>query len=421
MAKAASGGSDFEALARQYWGQWGEMMRSAAPPAATAAPSMPDWNQAAGWWSQMARGASQAAEAEDAVQRFNAQARGWFGQMQQLAAQFAGRDADAAEVARTWKQMLGGMGGNPFAEVFSQMGGPGQQGPEAWWQQARPMVEALQQPVRQWAQGPAFGFAREHQERWQTLTRAQLDAQAATDAYQALLGEAGQDAFERFENRLAERSEPGRQLTSARALFDLWIDAAEEAYAEIALSPRFREVYGRFVNAQMRLRAAVQGEIEHATAQMGMPTRTEIDAAHRKIVQLERELRRVRDRLDDNDDKDDNRAGKGKKGDSDSKPVGSPATRRASTAKSSRSTGKQAVKKKGSKKSASAAGTKSPARKAAARAPKPAASKASRPTAATPKAKPARAAAKRAAVTSASAPRSPTARAKRPANRKQAR
>ena len=51
----------------------------------------------------------------------------------------------------------------------------------------------------------------------------------------------------------------------------------------------------------MRLRAAVQGEVEHATAQLGMPTRTEIDAAHRKIVQLERELRRLRDRMDDGD------------------------------------------------------------------------------------------------------------------------
>ena len=52
MAQQAPG-NDFEALARQYWNQWGEMMRGAATP---AAPSMPDWNQAAAWWSQMARG-----------------------------------------------------------------------------------------------------------------------------------------------------------------------------------------------------------------------------------------------------------------------------------------------------------------------------------------------------------------------------
>jgi hypothetical protein len=97
-----------------------------------------------------------------------------------------------------------------------------------------------------------------------------------------------------FESKLAEREEPGRQLKSARELFDLWIDAAEESYADIALSPEFRDAYGALVNAQMRLRAGVQKEVELAGAMLGMPTRTEIDAAHRKIAELERALRRMR-------------------------------------------------------------------------------------------------------------------------------
>jgi class III poly(R)-hydroxyalkanoic acid synthase PhaE subunit len=104
-----------------------------------------------------------------------------------------------------------------------------------------------------------------------------------------------QRAYGVFQGKLAEREEPGRQLTSARALFDLWIDAAEEAYGQVALSPEFREVYGAYVNAQMRLRNGMQREVEQACAAMGMPTRTEVDAAHRKIAELERVLRRMRD------------------------------------------------------------------------------------------------------------------------------
>jgi hypothetical protein len=45
----------------------------------------------------------------------------------------------------------------------------------------------------------------------------------------------------------------------------------------------------------MRLRNGMQGEIEQVCAAMGMPTRTEVDAAHRKIAELERMLRRMRD------------------------------------------------------------------------------------------------------------------------------
>jgi hypothetical protein len=86
-------------------------------------------------------------------------------------------------------------------------------------------------------------------------------------------------------------------VRSARALFDLWIDAAEEAYAEIALSPEFRKVYGDLVNAQMRVRAGVQQQVEQVSGTFGMPTRSEVDAAHRKIAQLEREIRRLRDAI----------------------------------------------------------------------------------------------------------------------------
>jgi U3 small nucleolar ribonucleoprotein component len=47
----------------------------------------------------------------------------------------------------------------------------------------------------------------------------------------------------------------------------------------------------------MKVRAGLQREVEQYCNQIGIPTRTEIDAAHRKIVQLERELRRMRDVL----------------------------------------------------------------------------------------------------------------------------
>jgi class III poly(R)-hydroxyalkanoic acid synthase PhaE subunit len=293
----ASGFDDFEQLARQYWGAWGDAMRTNATPAQAA---MPGWNDALGWWSQLAKGAGAAHPAsgvDDAVNRFNSQAQHWLGQMQQLAAQFAGKPAQPADIAAAWQRMLGASGSNAFAEMFRGMSGPGQHGVDEWMQQMGPLLQSMQRDGRSWLGLPAFGFAREHQERWQSLTQAQLDYQEKSNAYNALMAEATQLAFRRFEDKLAERSEPGRQLASARALFDLWIDAAEDAYAEIALSPRFREIYGEFLNAQMKVRAGLQREVEQYCGQLGIPTRTEVDAAHRKIVQLERELRRMRDAM----------------------------------------------------------------------------------------------------------------------------
>jgi polyhydroxyalkanoate synthase subunit PhaE len=287
----SSQGSDFESLARQYWNAWGETMRqggAAGTPAGT-----PGWQDAVDWWSKLARG--DGADANASVDRFNAQARDWYGQMQQVAAKFAGQQANAADITAEWKRALGAIGENPFPEMFKAMQGPGAQGFDQWTESAKPFLDAWRREGQSILGMPAFGSGREQQERLQKLMQAQLDFQQREGAYNALMMKALQRAYGVFQDKLAEREEPGRQLTSARALFDLWIDAAEEAYAQVALSPEFREVYGAYVNAQMRLRNGMQREVEQVCAAMGMPTRTEVDAAHRKIAELERVLRRMRD------------------------------------------------------------------------------------------------------------------------------
>jgi len=169
----------------------------------------------------------------------------------------------------------------------------GAHGMDGWMQQMRPWLENLQRDGDRWMHLPTFGLSREHQERWQQLAQAYQDYQRQVGEYDQLMLQVAQDAFVRFERKLEEHAEPGRQLQNARALFDLWIDAAEEAYAQVAMSSDFRHAYGGLANAQARLRLGVQREVEQVCTLFGMPTRTEVDSAHRKIVELERSLRRL--------------------------------------------------------------------------------------------------------------------------------
>ena len=298
MFNAGFGGGtgDFEGLSRQYWSAWGEAMRQAGVSAGVIPQPQSHWQQAVDWWSQLLpNGPSQA---NDAVGRFNQQARDWYGQMQQVAAQFAGQDSNPADISQAWRNAiganaLGGAGSNPFLDLFKGMRGPGAQGMDEWLEQVQPYLQGFQQQSQRWQQLPAFGQYREHQERWQALQLAQQEYQQCTGDYHQLMATCMQQAFEVFEGKLAAHEEPGRQISNARALFDLWIDAAEEAYAQTALSQEFRHVTGALSNAQMRLRAAIQLEVEQMTGLLGMPTRTEIDSAHRKIADLERALRRA--------------------------------------------------------------------------------------------------------------------------------
>ncbi|MBJ6979275.1 class III poly(R)-hydroxyalkanoic acid synthase subunit PhaE [Luteimonas sp. MC1895] len=294
---------DFESLARRYWAAWGDVLRGAAPAAATipgmGGPQLPPgveaWQESLDLWTRLAHGGR--TEANDAVGHFNTQARQWYARMQEVAARFAGQETNAVDVARAWKEALGAAGENPFPEMLRSLRGHGLQGLEQWVEDSSPWLQSVRDEGTSWLRMPAFGAGREQQERMQQLTGHMVEYQQASSAYAALMAKAQQEAFLIFENRLIDHEEPGRQLQSGRALFDLWIDAAEEAYADIALSPEFRDVYGQLVNAQMRVRGGVQRMVEDATAQLGMPTRSELDGAHRKLAQLEREVRRLRDAL----------------------------------------------------------------------------------------------------------------------------
>jgi class III poly(R)-hydroxyalkanoic acid synthase PhaE subunit len=286
---------DFEALSRQYWNAWSEMARQAG---SGQQQQVPGWQEAMDMWAPWARDGR--AQTDDTISRMNAQTGAWFGQMQELAKRFSGGQSNASDITSEWKKALGIEGGafsNPFESMFQQMSGHGANGMDQWMKQAAPWMDAMRGEFGGMFNMPAFGLQREQQEHWQALGKSQMEYQKAMSGYNAQLMECGKRAFAKFEDKLAERSEPGRQLDSTRALFDLWIDAAEEAWAEVAMTPEFRTAYGDLVNAQSRMRAGVQGEVERTTGMFGMPTRTEVNSSHKKVTQLERDLRELKQRL----------------------------------------------------------------------------------------------------------------------------
>lgn len=301
----AQDSNDFEALARQYWGMWGDAARTATPGsggfgAMGSMGGLQGFRDAMdGWTRNVGAGSS---GANDVLAHFNRQSQNWYGQMQQVAAQFAGQNHNARDVAEAWRKLIGGNGSELFQTLFDGMQGPGMQQLQQWSDAAAPFLQSMHKEASSTLGMPAFGFAREHQERLQGLARSQLDWQQALSGYHALLGKVSQDAFSRFESKLIDREEPGRQIGSVRALFDLWVDAAEEAYAETALSLEYRHAYGTLVNAQMRMRNAMQLIMEQNATSAGLPGRSELDSAHRKIAELERLVRRIQRNAESDDE-----------------------------------------------------------------------------------------------------------------------
>lgn len=275
--------NQWQALSRQYLNAWQEAVRGAQrPPADASAPLREGFEQ---WAKQFAPGAQ-----SETIERLVDSARRYAAFLQAAIAAGQGARSDGAAWSEALRQAFAGLGAGaaPFEQTWRDAAGQG----------LAPLLAALRQvpgadaaELKAWLGMPAFGYLREHQEHYQKSALAWLDYQEQLRRYNALMLKAAQRGFELFEGKLAEREQPGRQIESLRALYDLWVDAAEEGYAEIALSAEFRDAYGALVNAQMRVRAHLQQEVERIARDLGMPTRSEINSLGERLQALRREVR----------------------------------------------------------------------------------------------------------------------------------
>lgn len=281
--------NQWQALARQYAGAWQNVAHGGTP-----MPAMPSPQQGFEQWSRLfsAGGGAQGETIERVIE--SAKRYGAFLQAM-LGATAAPGDATSAwsEALRTAFAGNTNLFDHPAARAWQGTGGQGNE----TIAQFLAMANALRSPsatndeLKGWLNLPAFGLLREHQEHHQKGALAWVDYQEQMRRYNALMLKAAQRGFELFEGKLSEREQPGRQIDSLRALYDLWVDAAEEGYAEIALSTEFREAYGALVNAQMRVRSQIQQEVERVAIDLGMPTRSEINSIGERLQALRREVR----------------------------------------------------------------------------------------------------------------------------------
>lgn len=286
---------DWQALQRQYWTAWADATRGASGEAPD--PATP-WHEGLEQWARLFGDASKQSET---AERLLATAKNYVALMQSMLAAATGKAAgDAA--APAWTEALrnglnlpgldAALHDNPLARMLRELRGPVAQAIDQLSASFAPFLARAREEGLAWLGAPALGYTREHQEHYQKMAAALLDYQDAVNRYNALVLKASRRSFEIFEDKLAERDEPGRRIETLRALYDLWVDAAEEAYAEVALSAEFRKVYGNVVNAQMRVRSQIQQEVERIGVDLGMPTRSELNSVHQRLHELRRTLRR---------------------------------------------------------------------------------------------------------------------------------
>jgi polyhydroxyalkanoate synthase subunit PhaE len=129
--------------------------------------------------------------------------------------------------------------------------------------------------------GPAARVL-EEESAWELLMKlGQLQAQLSGH-----WGEIAGDAAQRFMARMRTTQITDLTAESALALYETWVECAEEAYAETVRREDFSRLQAQLTNTAMALLLAQRAQAEALARASGLPTREETDALQRQIREL---------------------------------------------------------------------------------------------------------------------------------------
>jgi class III poly(R)-hydroxyalkanoic acid synthase PhaE subunit len=122
--------------------------------------------------------------------------------------------------------------------------------------------------------------------RWQRATARMGELQAAVAA----------DAAGKLATELSGPDAAGPAVTTLRALHDLWVDCGERAYAAVAHGDDYAAAQAELLMAMVEMLSEQRRAIEEWARAFNLPTRSEIDAIHRRLHELSRVVREAQQR-----------------------------------------------------------------------------------------------------------------------------
>jgi len=145
---------------------------------------------------------------------------------------------------------------------------------------------------------PGLGPDREKFEKLQQLQTLGQNYRTTLFKFNEQYHEFWPHIVERLKAKIQEQGQSNDHTApSARSLYNLWIDSAEEEYAAVTGQESYQQVYGQMINAMMALRQASTSLQDDLLKAMNIPTMRELDSLSERLQRTRRENRVLRTEL----------------------------------------------------------------------------------------------------------------------------
>jgi class III poly(R)-hydroxyalkanoic acid synthase PhaE subunit len=206
--------------------------------------------------------------------------QGWLNQVQQPVSPSPEAWQESTEaVGELWGEYL-----KQWQQVWQKgmtMVSPLENNTADWGAFSRAQYDAFQQTFGQWLDTPTLGFSREYEEKVRRSFKLWQDVQQANLEYQAVMSEGWSLALSRLQEAMMERAHSGEPVESLTELTAAWSEVVDPAFLEVFYSEKYIRAQGKLNEAIMNYRIQQRELVELFSQLFDIPTRTEVDAAHK--------------------------------------------------------------------------------------------------------------------------------------------
>ncbi|MCU7849205.1 MAG: class III poly(R)-hydroxyalkanoic acid synthase subunit PhaE [Candidatus Thiodiazotropha sp. (ex Lucinoma kastoroae)] len=145
---------------------------------------------------------------------------------------------------------------------------------------------------------PGLGYMREEEGQYKQLTQRVVEYQRCLSEYMGFFSNLGLLSANRMKEKIEELSNDGKQVESARGLYDLWVSSSEEVYGEQVMTPEYAKIHGRLINGLMALKQKLGHVVDEALGGLNMPTRRELRTLQDRLQESRRESKAMRSEIE---------------------------------------------------------------------------------------------------------------------------
>jgi polyhydroxyalkanoate synthase subunit PhaE len=304
---------DWMKTQQKYWENWTEMSRKAMgmeQPAKSPLESAMDH-----WWQGIAPGTSDFNQ--DFMSKMMDQGKSFF-RMAESYYQNAGESENWLDAANRTITDLQKMFSGNLDNVFSGAETAGDDAMHkmmAFWEMPmdnwQRMVSSLSlmpgdllrnvphsDSLERFLSAPGLGYMREEEGQYKKLLQRVGEYQRALGEYMRFFSNLGLLSANRLREKVQELVEEGKQIDTARGLYDLWVTSSEEVYGEQVMTPEYAKIHGKLVNTLMAVKQNLSHLVDESLGGLNMPTRRELRTLQDRLQESRREYKALQSEVE---------------------------------------------------------------------------------------------------------------------------